>query len=282
MANVMRLASAFRSYRVILFENDSTDGTKRELRRWGHARNVTILTGRYMSILRREKVLEFGRNTILSHIRSNGLDREFDLWINMDLDDVSSLKPVRWDALDSTLRPGKGSNRETWDVVCSNTWPAWYYDRFALRTRSGPYHSEGCTPGDCHENRPVDLKAWFGPSFTGHGIARNHSSWIPVQSCFGGMAIYKTRVLRMAEYKENDANPGVCWYDGTSDCEHVTFHECLRKSRAKVFINPSFVPFDIETHLIPHSPSWGKLSEEERKKNQLELRRAEWGGKYNA
>merc|ERR1712032_999520 len=53
----------------------------------------------------------------------------------------------------------------------------------------------------------------------------------PVLSCFGGVAIYKPRAMRVCEYEVD-----------VRDCEHVTFNECLRKKdMTGIFIDPLMV-----------------------------------------
>jgi hypothetical protein len=57
---------------------------------------------------------------------------------------------------------------------------------------------------------------------------------IEVESCFGGMAIYRYDTMINCTYAHRDAT-----YPYMLDCEHVLYHQCLRtKNHARVFVNP--------------------------------------------
>jgi len=266
--NIDTIRGMFGRSLVIIFENGSKDNTRQILEGWFRGKDGVLIVGsqEFDSVSRREVRLAAGRNKILAYMRRHDVASVYTYWINMDLDDVMSVKEMDPDAIASSMNlvgGGQHGNKPKWDVVCSNTWPTWYYDRFALRTREGPFRSIGCKPAEnCHEGRPVDLSRWFpfNPSVQGgnphkniyKGIPRNHSSWLQVESCFGGMAIYKTQVITGAG--------ATCRYRGLDDCEHVTFHQCLTQiSNASIWINPKFVPFHLREEEVPHSPRWAQL-----------------------
>lgn len=55
----------------------------------------------------------------------------------------------------------------------------------------------------------------------------NGSPMVPVNSCFGGLGIYRTEAFSRCSY-------------GGGDCEHVTFHRRLREAgMGRLFMNPS-------------------------------------------
>lgn len=57
---------------------------------------------------------------------------------------------------------------------------------------------------------------------------------LQVDSCFGGLAIYRSAVLANCSYDHRDALP-----PHMLDCEHVHLHRCLRdKHHARIFSNP--------------------------------------------
>jgi len=247
LPNIFKVCHNFSHFLVIFFENGSSDGSSRLLQAFVEKHeNTVLLTGDFVASDRREVRLAQARNTVLKYIRS--LNESYDYWINLDMDDVLSFAPIDPGMFRSAL-----GRRDSWDVVCANTWPAWYYDRLALRTRIGPFKSEGCNEGEaCHENRPVDLSGWLGKDLQGsRGIPSNHEKWIPVDSCFGGLAMYRMSSLTGAK------NTSHCYYDGAADCEHVAFHECLRRDGgARLFIDPSMVPFELAEEEVPHSIAW--------------------------
>jgi hypothetical protein len=50
---------------------------------------------------------------------------------------------------------------------------------------------------------------------------------IPVESAFGGMALYRVSTI------------GTCRHSAPGDdCEHVAFHQCLRDHDGRLFIHP--------------------------------------------
>ncbi|CAF3600360.1 unnamed protein product [Rotaria sp. Silwood1] len=57
---------------------------------------------------------------------------------------------------------------------------------------------------------------------------------IPVQSAFGGFAVYQTRYLSNCTYDAfDDQSP-------YGKCEHVSFNECVIRNGGKIFVNPAF------------------------------------------
>ena len=56
------------------------------------------------------------------------------------------------------------------------------------------------------------------------------SGIIPVHSCFGPMAIYKRSAIQD------------CYYDSLEeDCEHVSFHKCLRDHGGNMTLNSAMM-----------------------------------------
>jgi hypothetical protein len=65
------------------------------------------------------------------------------------------------------------------------------------------------------------------------------SPWIQVDSAFGGLGIYKARILGSVEYPTAT---------GDIQCEHVIFHEELVNQGHSLFINPSLVNAGFTEH----------------------------------
>lgn len=58
---------------------------------------------------------------------------------------------------------------------------------------------------------------------------------LPVDSCFGGLAIYRYEALRGCRYSFRYSQP-----PHMLECEHVLFHQCIREQNgAKLFANPN-------------------------------------------
>lgn len=57
---------------------------------------------------------------------------------------------------------------------------------------------------------------------------------IAVDSCFGGLAIYRTAAVGSCRYTYRHPAP-----QRMQDCEHVLFHQCMREeNHARIFSNP--------------------------------------------
>jgi hypothetical protein len=132
--------------------------------------------------------------------------------------------------------------RSDWDVVTANQ-SGRYYDAWALRH---PLWS----PNDCWNQHDFFRRySKFPESAITYAMRSRmlripkNAEWIEVQSAFGGLAIYKTSILR------TDAKYVGITKEGNAICEHVPFHEDLRANGARIFVNPAF----INSHSTDHS-----------------------------
>ena len=72
----------------------------------------------------------------------------------------------------------------------------------------------------------------FNKSFFFNTMANSlfnaHADLTPVHSCFSGLALYDTRALQLCDYD-----------DKTTDCEHISFHNCMRRTGlGRMYIDP--------------------------------------------
>jgi hypothetical protein len=212
MQHIEHLGQLFADYRVIIFENDSKDGTKNILSLW-QTRNpkISILNKDFHNAKRPNiGFLANARNYYLTALASPKY-KNFNMLIVVDMDmsygfDVRGIQ-------DSFAKI------EQWDAVCSNgisNANGEMYDMFAFRNDQYPWAI-------------YDTKDYWRKISKGQRqIFTAGSGLVPVQSCFGGMALYKREFI------------GNCKYTSIQgDCEHVAFHECLRKSHARIFLNPT-------------------------------------------
>jgi hypothetical protein len=215
LKHIDNCGSHFKSYAVVIYENDSTDCTKQVM----EAQKKNNYHYLYESNVpgKRTEVLAHGRNSILDKV----LELNPKYTVMLDLDDVNfSGRFV--------------SNIETcfaykdWDVLTGNQ-AGVYYDVWALRLK-------GVMETDCwRQMRLLDKQQQqkfenfikYGVHFCGPGL-------IPVDSAFGGIAIYKTKALRGCRYNG-------LYSDGAPKCEHVDLHEAIRKNGGKIFINTAFL-----------------------------------------
>ena len=213
--NLERCGSLFRSYRVVVFENDSEDRTGDLLETWADRNSRVQLLRESFAWPKWEQDESPARMAAMAKARNRLLDAVADLE-GLDYVIVTDLdlpKGFSTDGLATTFA------RSEWDAVGSNS--LWvpptgqpprrplYFDTWALDlgteapTLGGPAHPHGFERG--------------GPL-------------VPVRSSFGGLAVYRFEAY-------------VCGarYAGPR-CEHIAFHEGLQeRGYGRHFLNPSQV-----------------------------------------
>ena len=214
IARIERLGHLFADYRVLIYENDSTDATPDLLKSWAHRnRRVTVISQRrgkqlYGSIRcphRGDDMAEY-RNLCQREVRSRWSDFDHACLLDMDLAGGFSYDGI-----------AHSFGSQPWDVVGSygiiyrrqKRQPdlALHYDVWAFR-RFGSYAEV-----DGHEG---NLFAW-----------RRGEALLPVYSCFGGLAIYRMPAWLSAQY-------------AGGDCEHIGLHREMRdRGYDRQYLNPS-------------------------------------------
>jgi len=234
------MSPLFEKFKMMIYENDSTDHTKEILENFKKTHilfdyvsenisgtiNGTSCTNEKI-IPCRTQVLAHGRNTLLNYIS------EYEYMIMVDLDDViSTFKPSQLKYL----------FQETgWDALFANCIGK-YYDIWALRIKEK-------TP-EC-PFQLIDYDCWEMAQYTSNKIVSQHqiqipitNPLIPVHSAFGGFGIYKVSTIKKAKSK----------YIGVKGnrmiCEHVEFHNALKKHGARLFICPKFLVNKQDEHII--------------------------------
>jgi hypothetical protein len=209
------ITKLFNDYYIIIYENDSKDNTQQILldykKKHKNKCHMIIENNVNNKYPLRTHRLAHARNTILDYIYDNKLDKRFDYYLNMDLDDVNlnldvnSIKRVLNDKLD-------------WDVVSANQLNR-YYDYWALRTTK---YNENCWDNGLCSKKKETLDNWFDIKNKKNINIDNPP--LKVLSAFGGLAIYKMNKIKNCRYN------GIYNNDYTKeDCEHVIFHREIRK-----------------------------------------------------
>jgi len=230
---IEKLRSSFIESHVIVFENDSIDGTKQTLEQWRkNYENVNILTNdynqvtipteysnginKYYSYHRISRLAEF-RNNYLNAMNNLKIISDFVIVLDLDISNLNL----------NGIAHSFGLADE-WDVVCANG----YSYSPALRKR---YHDTYALIELGKENADQ----------TEASIYQNHTIWsflkpglplIPVYSAFGGLAIYHYNVLKDKKYlilKNRDKRVEV-------RCEHFSLCQDIRNSGfTRIYINPN-------------------------------------------
>jgi len=211
MHSIELTGDAFMDYRVVIFENDSKDGTKEILRKWQETNpKVKIVTQDFHNNKRPN--IQFMANCRNKYLEEIDLHKEiydpFDYLIVVDMDMRHG-----WD-IKILIDSFKHQNEHKWDVVCSNGLSSEnvMYDAFAFRDNEFPQNHR---------------EAGYWTEVVPKIQSKKRDKWQEVQSCFGGLAIYKREKIGSCRYSSDE-----------DDCEHVYFHRCIRNNGGKVFLNP--------------------------------------------
>ena len=216
MARMERLGRLFADYRVVLYENDSTDGTRQSLKDWCQRdHRVTLLTeirhdpvNRSIRCLQRAARMAYYRNQYHAHIAEHHADYDDVIIIDTDLCGGWS-----YDGIANTF------GHENWDFVGA-------YGLIYRRIGRDPNyvrHYDAWAFRQHDDYRPMTTK-------TVNGMLWDRGEpLVPVTSCFGGVGVYRTEAFLAGKY------------DG-GDSEHIALHRSMRENGyGRVFLNPSQV-----------------------------------------
>lgn len=228
--------------KIFVAENDSTDSTKSILNSFP---DVTVLEMDGLELHAKRNQME--REEVLAVLRNKLLDvaletcSHFDFLINVDLDGFL-------DELDTRQVERVIKDRTKWDVVFANSGKQGtatdYYDVYALRSKA--LGVDFCV-WDLHRHASYT----FGPgnavtNFVEpyHTKIKTAEMYIPVESAFNGLGIYRMSMLRGCHYSAHSDKctvkkqfpilaVGPC---KSTVCEHVPFNQCLHAKGARMFI----------------------------------------------
>ncbi len=253
--NISYIGSQFQDYRVIIFENDSQDGTKIALNIWQQKDPKVKILSQDFGNRKRPSHLFMAevRNQYLSALEDKSYN-EFDLVMMIDMD-MSHGVDIR--SIEDSF-----SKINRWDGVCSNgiaNVKGQMYDMFAFRSDEFPFSpnkwQEICSQDSASDKWTAQCKKgedyskgwlynllafrvgwhkinrlyWLKIAPQGQKVYPVSADLIPVNSCFGGLAFYKREFIKGCRYDSID-----------NDCEHVAFHQCLKsKHHGKMMMNPA-------------------------------------------
>jgi hypothetical protein len=239
--DVMRIQNALKAAKKILWlvvESDSEDDTVNQLKFLESSiSNFKFITlGNLGNKLpRRTERIAHCRNRYAERIRMDSIYAEIDYVIVADFDGINTL--ISQKAIETCW------TRNDWDMCAANQ-KGPYYDIWALR------HPEW-SPNDCWSqyhfmnNFSLNFEKNLSSSVYSRMITIpiDHE-WIEVDSAFGGLAVYRKNAFDCCEYKGiTDQNKDIC--------EHVFFHNILKKNNAKLFINPGLINAGYTEHTTP-------------------------------
>lgn len=188
---IERLASLFKDYAVVIYENNSSDLTKVLYSNWSTGNEKVIFISEDLSEIDlknytpliadfRTEVIARARNKTLDIATSNKF-KDYDYVIMMDLDDF---EPINIDEFIKTIE----NPLKEWDAVYANG----SYDLYSLKSIDFP-----CGP---------ELTTWDYLNkelfSTGKRLSKllKIYDWYPVDSFFGGFGIFKREAVKNNRY----------------------------------------------------------------------------------
>lgn len=228
----------FADYRVLIFENDSTDNTREILNEWSQIDPKVILldcsklgsedcklnmqdpkSGGYTSFSRSEK-MAFLRQQILNEVQST-----YSLWDYFCIFDFDLSGAFFIDGFLTTFA------KSNWDMVFGNGLTftplpflhakPFVYDCFAFVGEHQNYQSSS------------EISHFFSCNKILEKYIRK-MKWCPSRSGFNGIAIYKIASLKNASYTPQK----------NLRCEHVFLHVSMAQNgHDKIYFNPSMILF---------------------------------------
>lgn len=213
----------------VFFENDSVDSTKELLCDFERKHNrglIRSFPNLASEITSRTARIAMLRNACLDAIFASSRLSEFNFLVLMDLDAVN-------EQIDrSRIMKILATEEPHWDAVFANQ-SGPYYDIWALRHATW-------SPDDCWKRvreRPSGMsKEEAIQKYVNERrvVLPADSGFVEVDSAFGGLAVYRLSALRGCRYVGLDES-------GHDICEHVAFHECIRKKGGRLYIDTALV-----------------------------------------
>lgn len=182
------LASHFKDYAVIIYENNSKDLTKELYQKWTQINSKVHFISEdlppYFLRFSRYQRLAYARNQVLDKLMTPEFDdARYVIMVDLDFEEPWDVEAI----IDSIKHP-----EQEWDAIFANG--GW--DQLAFRSREFPIGYELLGPSyfdTLEEARPLmnlDPKERY---FL-------HKEWIPVYSAFGGLGIYKKESIKGCRY----------------------------------------------------------------------------------
>jgi len=245
--NMCIIGSMFKDYKIIIFENDSSDGTDMFLQEIKQKQTqVSIITHPYCKNKYRYRTwcIAYGRQRCADALKSSGFNPDY--VIVMDLDDVGARGNAQ-EVIQLMMH-----KNQFWDIA----FPRPTYDLWALRF---PGHTINFIESShilqkLYKTKPLnelqyELKLYNKYKLELREYINNKKNYdsnslLSVYSSFNGIAIYKYEFFKKGTYSGKNLyysrvpNPNDRYLE---ECEHVNFHKSIGPCRRKIVSNAWFV-----------------------------------------
>ena len=233
----IKTGELFNKYKVIVYENNSTDNTKEVLGNYLHTENIVIIcedidpieirnnskSWSYTSITgnnspcRVEQICN-ARNKVLEELNKNIYDEyNYVIWIDMDCNSWSI------DGIMDSM-----NKRDQWDIIYANGIEkkdkSEYYDLYAYRTETFLYG-------------PELLGEPFWRNLPKFDITDLSENLIPVYSAFGGIGIFKKDIFKNHKYDCIVNEPVKKFYRNFINSDIYNNNKHLIENKNGIFIN---------------------------------------------
>ena len=229
------IISQYNDYFIILVESDSTDNTLIIAKKFLTDKKGKLIQVNTIECIHRTEKIALCRNEIIFDIKKNVELKEFDYLLLLDADNINNL-----------LTPEKIQNAlqdapKNWVGIFPNQ-HFFYYDLWALRINN--YFDYDCFEKFKKYSNIKNLKkvynnVIFKKFFLIHKFK---DRFIEVKSAFGGMGIYKLKLVLNSHY---DGNFG-------KNSEHVSFHNMITtQNKERLYIDKNLKnSFGLNEHVL--------------------------------
>jgi len=211
---IENLGRCFRDYRVIVYENDSTDDTRLDLARWSRTNRRVHLVTEVLADPVNPTTRCLARAARMARYRKRCQEevleqcRKFDAAVVIDFDIQGGFSI---DGVASTF------GHEGWDFVGAN----------GLICRRDGFKMNALRQYDTWALRFDRNLSPLSTRDAAMFVYERGAPLVPVTCCFGGLGVYAMEAYAAAAY-------------GKDDLEHATFHRSMiAAGHAKLFLNPS-------------------------------------------
>ena len=220
ISNMEKVASLFKEYVIIIYENNSNDNTRDILLEWKSNNNNVhlILEDDNLDPIRTNR-LAHGRNQLIKYCEEHGFMDEYPYLLMMDMDDIGSQPDFPYQNIPICMQ-----DLDTWDVLCGNTG----YDVWALRSNTCNY--DCWLMADYYANT-------YGRKIADDLFVNQHkrvysedSPCIEVTSAYGGISIFKTDILKGCRYTGTE--------NGVQVCDTYTICMRIKEKGGRICIHP--------------------------------------------
>ena len=225
IAVLSKFGKYFNDCKIAVFENDSKDSTYQKLSLLAQRGELTLLhdSGLDRQFPQRTARLAYARNQLLQWAQAQGAA---DHICFADLDGIVN-SSMNADGFLSNF-----SLAAVWDGVFPVN-DDFYYDVYTMRQKDISNDNYAEAMGRVDASIGKRLARWLA----GHSKLldlRAMDGWLPVDSAFGGMSIYKYQAIISRRFIGLDA-------DNNEVGEHVSVNLNIVRNGGRLFINPLFV-----------------------------------------